>query len=92
MTDEERKTEKELQELLLLSEADIKDTQKKIIILRKELETEQDNLIKYSLHRDMFKERLRVFHAREVKVEITQRDIDIDDFRVRFPELCKKPE
>ena len=82
--------EQELINQLNDAEIVLKEVKKDIARLKTALDKANTNLVGAKKNLDELKESLRLFRNAEVKVEITQRDIDIADFRERFPELCDK--
>jgi len=63
---------------------------KEVRRLRAELVTEESLLIELNLEHERLTEQLRLFRENDPKYVPDERDLEIEEFRKKFPDLCQK--
>ena len=71
---------------------EIKECRSQTSEFKRKLADAETNLIGAKIKKSRLVEELRLFKAREISVEISEYDLEIQRFREKFPELCKKDE
>lgn len=72
------------------AENDYQLAQISIIKIKKLLIDSETKLIGAKINKEKATEELRIFYATTYIPEFDQRDKEIQDFREKYPELCKK--
>lgn len=85
-------TQEEILKLIAASEIEQKDARTRVAALKRELLDAETNLISCNLNTERLIEELRVCRNTTVCCELTEREKDIERFRLALPELLtRKP-
>jgi len=87
-----KKIEKDLLDGIKEADQDREKYKEQIRKLEKQITNTETKLIEATLQRDRLTEQLRVYRNSLVKVQLTERDQEIEDFRAKYPDLCSKNE
>jgi hypothetical protein len=83
-------TEEELLKAIAKAEQDSKECKSKLHSLKKKTIEIESHLIETLVQKDRYVEELRKLKASDPTHVPDMRDIEIEDFRQRFPDLCQK--
>ena len=84
--------EQELLEAIDQANEDRAKCKKQIALLKREIDNQESDLIEATLRKDRLIEKLGQFRDSDPTCIPSERDLEIKDFRERFPALCEKIE
>ena len=83
-------SEQELIDKINKLDEEINHTKSLVSEYKKKFSETETNLIGYKIDRSIYQEKLRVLQAEKVPTDLSDSEIEIAEFRKKYPELCEK--